>query len=165
VIEIVDSTYREGHFGAWAYQNGTEMILDNVVLDFTPVLVNACFTAEPLTGGAPLDVKFDASCSSAKGEIASYDWDFGDGTTGEDVTVSHQFEPADTYTVTLTVTDVAGNSATAETAVRVFESAEDFLDDFSRPDGPIDGWTVWRGDWSISAETLVTTTGGQEHWI
>jgi PKD repeat protein len=42
--------------------------------------------------------------------IASYDWDFGDGTQGTGVTVTHAFNASGMYTVTLTVKDGAGNS-------------------------------------------------------
>ena len=39
------------------------------------------------------------------GEIVSYEWDFGDSTTGNGVTVQHTYAVDGTYTVTLTVTD------------------------------------------------------------
>jgi PKD repeat protein len=52
-------------------------------------------------------VYFDASDSS--GTRLSYDWDFGDGSpTGSGEFPSHTYLAADTYTVTLTVTDKFG---------------------------------------------------------
>jgi len=57
-------------------------------------------------------VSFDAG-SSSDGEggwgIASYDWDFGDGTQGTGITITHIFNAPANYTVTLIVKDWAGN--------------------------------------------------------
>jgi len=164
VIEVFDATYREGRFGAWAYLNGTQLIVDNVFIEYTPQLVDACFTSSAVAGGAPLTVDFDAACSVALAEIASYEWDFGDGMTGDGAQVSHTFEFPDPYVVTLTVTDIDGNSATAEQSIAVFPGGGDFEDDFARADGPVDGWTVFTGDWQIIDETMIGTSAGGEIW-
>lgn len=62
--------------------------------------------------GAPRDfpVAFDASLSEdPDGEIVSYSWDFGDGTTASGAHVQHLFPRSHAeYLVTLTVTDDDG---------------------------------------------------------
>ena len=63
-----------------------------------------------------LDVAFDGSGSSdAEGPIASYQWNFGDGTTAQTTspTTTHSYATGGSYTVTLRVTDSAGNVGTA----------------------------------------------------
>ncbi len=52
---------------------------------------------------------FDASSSlDPNGSIASYAWDFGDGSTGSGVSVSHTFAQDGAFTVRVTVTDGDG---------------------------------------------------------
>jgi PKD repeat protein len=59
---------------------------------------------------------FDGSGSwTGSGEIVSYRWDFGDGTTGSNNTITHTYTAAGTYGVTLTVTDSTGATATRST--------------------------------------------------
>ena len=67
----------------------------------------------PTTGTDGIAVMFDGSGSTdPDGTIASYDWDFGDNTTGAGATVTHTYT-AGTYTVMLKVTDNAGATNTA----------------------------------------------------
>ncbi|MCL0069641.1 PKD domain-containing protein, partial [Dehalococcoidia bacterium] len=54
-------------------------------------------------------ITFDASGSSdPDGEIMSYEWDFGDGTTGTGRVIEHSFSVAGDYMVTLTIADNDG---------------------------------------------------------
>ncbi|HEU5136962.1 MAG TPA: DNA/RNA non-specific endonuclease [Steroidobacteraceae bacterium] len=63
---------------------------------------------------------FDASASEdPNGTIASYAWDFGDGTTGTGVSVSHTFVQDGVFTVRVTVTDNDGLSDSATFTVNV----------------------------------------------
>lgn len=55
-------------------------------------------------------ISFNGSNSWDNHYVASYEWDFGDGTTAEGARVSHAYEKDGTYDVTLTVKDSAGNS-------------------------------------------------------
>ena len=67
-----------------------------------------------------LVVSFDASGSSdSDGSIASYQWDFGDGSNGTGKTVSHTYVAAGSYTVALTITDDKGATATQRTSISV----------------------------------------------
>jgi PKD repeat protein len=79
-------------------------------VDFTPPVANIATTPETPEGDPPLLVIFDASGSTDDRGIASYSWDFGDGSTSSEVVVSHIFEDAGTFIVILTVTDYFGNS-------------------------------------------------------
>ena len=52
------------------------------------------------------EVKFDGTASKdADGRITRYEWDFGDGSSGEGAAPAHVYSKTGTYTVKLTVTD------------------------------------------------------------
>lgn len=72
------------------------------------------------TGDAPLPVFFSSGGTfDTDGTIVSYEWDFGDGAVAAGVTAQHTFDLPGIYTVTLTVTDDAGDRAQAITAITV----------------------------------------------
>jgi len=75
----------------------------------------ASFTENATAVLTRVAIRFDASGSEdSDGYIISYLWDFGDGTTAFGVKVNHAYENDDVYSVTLTVIDDDG--ATASTS-------------------------------------------------
>jgi PKD repeat protein len=75
----------------------------------------AAFTFSPTAPAILQPVNFNAAASSAAPgrSIASYSWNFGDGSaTKSGVTAQHDFGVAGTYSVTLTVTDDVGQRST-----------------------------------------------------
>jgi chitodextrinase len=77
--------------------------------------------------GAPHEnenILFDASGSTDDGQIVTYAWTFGDGSTGSGIRPNHSYAVAGSYGVILTVTDDRGLSAsTSPTQVSVLASA------------------------------------------
>ncbi len=71
------------------------------------------FTSDATEGMSTLNVQFTGSSTR---DIASWSWDFGDGTTSTEQNPSHTYstDSTESYTVSLTVTDTAGTSYTAE---------------------------------------------------
>ncbi len=58
-----------------------------------------CFDASTTNINAGESIIFDGSCSV---DTHHWEWDFGDGATGEGGTVSHAYNNPGTYNVTLT---------------------------------------------------------------
>ncbi len=67
-------------------------------------------------------VHFDASQST--GDIASYEWNFGDGTMNTGVITTHNYSKVGTYYVTLIVKDSTGNSDTDQLTVTVVSEGQ-----------------------------------------
>ena len=82
----------------------------------------AVFTAEPVSGMAPLDVALDGSMSTdADGTIVAYDWDFGEGSEGDGQTTDASYAAAGCFDIQLTVTDDDGATATASQTIVVVD--------------------------------------------
>jgi len=70
----------------------------------------------PYFGWISKPISFSALESfDSDGEIVSYHWDFGDGSTGVDAETLHIYENEGTFTIILTVEDNEGRTNTAET--------------------------------------------------
>jgi len=73
-------------------------------------------------------VTFDGSGSSdPDGSISAYNWDFGDGTTGDGAIVEHPYLNVGTYTATLTVADNEEATDTDEAIVTVTETSSNVM--------------------------------------
>jgi len=81
------------------------------VAKYPPVAVFAA-TMDWMTVSVNAGASYDPD-----GPIASYAWDFGDGSSGSGVTTAHTYTVEGTYTITLTVTDSDGLTGTASTDV------------------------------------------------
>ncbi len=72
----------------------------------------ANFSASPTTGPATLAVAFS---DLSTGSVTTWAWNFGDGGTSALSDPSHNFVAPGTYTVTLTVTGIAGSDTETKT--------------------------------------------------
>ncbi len=88
-----------------------------------PAVIQADFNAGIRYGPIPLKVVFE---SASTGDITSYEWDFGDGSTfksnlsvtrsyGSNISVTHTYATPGAYTVKFTVTGPDGTSAKIKT--------------------------------------------------
>lgn len=87
--------------------------------------LHANFVHTPLIPYVNDTVTFDASASTSdNGYIISYEWSFGDSTSGTGMVMNKVYEAAGNYTVTLTVTDNEGAEDTASKSITVIPRPE-----------------------------------------
>ena len=85
----------------------------------------AVASASPQTGTAPLSVQFSSDGSSdPDGTIATFAWDFGDGSTASEANPTHTYGAAGSYQAILTVTDDGGAAATAAVDITVSPASQ-----------------------------------------
>jgi PKD repeat protein len=142
-------------------------------------LTNASPTAEFSSLCTDLTCSFDASASfDSDGNIVTYAWDFGDGSTATGVSANHAFAVDGTYIVTLTVTDDGGASATVSQSLTVTAGTNpvpiadfsfvcndltcDFDGSLSTDDGSITSYTWDFGDGASASGVTSTHTYGAE---
>jgi PKD repeat protein len=79
--------------------------------------LSACAFPSRTVGTVPLEVRFDASCST--GTVTKYVWDFGDGTTSEETVPlkDHVFPTPGIYAVKLEIADDKGNLSSATVTI------------------------------------------------
>lgn len=75
--------------------------------------------AEPDEGPPPLKVQFTASVEEETGGPFTFEWDFGDGTKGNEQNPAHTYTKVGEYTATLTVANAKGQKGTDEIDVFV----------------------------------------------
>ncbi|MFW6142027.1 MAG: PKD domain-containing protein [Candidatus Saliniplasma sp.] len=82
---------------------------------------NANFSFDPEQQVVGEEVRFECESTDIDGEIEEWEWDFGDGTNGDDKYLSHSYDEERHYNVTLTVWDDEGASDNMTRTITVGE--------------------------------------------
>lgn len=117
---VVDGIgYRTVNTGFTDYASvGRFSLTGNWALNQPPIASTA--GSSPLLGGFPLTVAFNGSASfDFDGAIASYAWNFGDGTSSNLPNPTKVYAAPGNYTAVLTVTDALGAVSTSPVVVTV----------------------------------------------
>jgi PKD repeat protein len=96
---------------------------EQTTISVAPAVVppNAAFVANPTSGAAPQSVQFT---DQSTGDIGSWAWNFGDGSTSNEQNPSYTFNTAGDWTVMLTVTGTDGvTTSTAQTTISIIQVA------------------------------------------
>jgi PKD repeat protein len=101
------------------YSWGARVTVESKAVPNTPL---ASVTASPSAGPAPLPVLFSGGAIDPQNRpVASYTWDFGDGSAGGGASIEHTYSRAGQYLAKLTITvkDSAGQAIPATATVLV----------------------------------------------
>ena len=104
--------------------------------------LNAAFSPSKTSGVFPLDVNF---VDRSTGNVSSWSWDFGDGSTSSDQNPSHTYNDSGRYTVSLTVSDGTNNSVTTKNNLIWATAVQDTLWEEGFETNPY-GWADGRRD-------------------
>ncbi|HVF41275.1 MAG TPA: PKD domain-containing protein, partial [Gemmatimonadaceae bacterium] len=101
-----------------------------------------------------LACSMNASASSDDKGVVNYSWNFGDGgsASGASSTASRTYAAGGTYTVTLTVSDVAGQTSTTPRTVTVSAAVNQ---------APVASFTVSCSGWVCALDARASTDDGQ----
>ena len=99
---------------------------DTVTITATIQPLSATVQANPTTGNAPLAVSFSASASGGLAPY-SYQWTFGDGSSGISQSITHTYTAAGTYAAQVIVRDSLGNAVSRSIEIVVRASLSVFL--------------------------------------
>jgi len=89
-----------------------ERIIESLMAEYP---IGARFTTSANSGWVPFTVEFDASISTVEGNrtVAEYLWVFGDGSSGEGMTISHKYTTSGAFQVQLTIIDSVNDTLRA----------------------------------------------------
>jgi PKD repeat protein len=131
-----------------------ELVVTTTATPPPPPPVNVAPTASFTAAVTGLTVALDGRGSTdTDGTIASYAWNFGDGTTGTGATASKTYATSGTYPVTLTVLDDDGAAGNTAQNVVVTAPATDTIvaDDFNRTTTNGFGSAQVGGAWTVAS--------------
>lgn len=111
-------------------------IYQEVLLNYKPGAPKPDFNGNPTSGSAPLTVNFT---DLSTGNITSWLWDFGDGSTSNVKQPNHTYNSERTYTVSLKVTGNGG--ADTKKKVSYIVVRQETISAPSTPSGPTSGTT------------------------
>ncbi len=105
-------------------------------------------SANPASAEINQPISFSAAGSSdPNGSIASYSWNFGNGSTGSGLNASHAYANAGNFNVILTITDNCGAIATKTISVTITNPSQGL-----------------QADFKVYKLTHVDTQTGEETW-
>ena len=128
----------------------------------TPPVVTppgAAFSADKVSGSAPLTVSFT---DESTGNPGSYAWTFGDGTSATEANPTHAYTKPGRYTVTLKVTNAGGtNTVTKSSYISVVTAPAP-----SKPTAPVPEFTAdtVRGPAPLQVSFTDQSQGNPTSW-
>jgi len=128
--------------------DGSNVVRQSVLVNLIgPAFPSPSFTFAPGTPAQFQNVNFDASATTLSGSTCgtacTYDWDFGDGSSGSGIVIDHRFSVQGSVVVTLTVTSPGGTTMSTSRTVPVGDPVSPTASFTVSPSNPKIGDTVF----------------------
>ncbi|MDP9255903.1 MAG: PKD domain-containing protein, partial [Actinomycetota bacterium] len=107
-----------GHFATVTAPDsaGTKQVLVSFLDTVAPAVSPVALAGTALAGDP---ISLSVTASDKWSAIPTIAWNFGDGTSGTGLTVSHTYASAGSYTASVAVTDAAGNATAGQVVIAV----------------------------------------------
>ena len=143
------------------YGNYSESAVSHNYANSIDTIAPVAVLAKTYTTVTGFSLRFDGTQSTDNVRIVKYEWDFGDGTKKTGAKPTHTYKKADTYTISLTVSDAAGNRSSAIATIRVFDHnnyGQTMLKVIDENGAPIAGAHVYIKTGNSDTEVIRTRT-------
>lgn len=149
VVEVLVTPVGDNYANAVPRVMSIRLVPSGVVVP--PQNFTAGFRFSPESPAEFQNVLFETTCLASpvdcvndpNGQVVSYDWDFGDGTSGTGPSVTHDYSTPATYSVRLTVKDAFGRSDSTIKSVTVVSGGTPSATFTFSPSSPNLGDTVF----------------------
>ncbi len=179
LVNFIDQSINAPTSWNWTFGDGGTSTLNNPVHTYdTPGAYTVCLEVSNICGDNQMCTQIQVNCIAPEpsfvftadeldvgfvgqvvGEVDSWSWNFGDGSTSTEQSPNHQFSVPGTYNVCLTISNVCGTnqfchqvsvSCSGPSALFVFSTDGLTLNCFDQSGGAIANWVWTFGDGSTS---------------
>lgn len=122
----------------------------NITIFNNPPVIVSGPAANPNPAVVNQDIQFSAAATDPEGDVVSYAWDFGDGTTGTGSSPKHSYQQAGAFRVTVKASDPLGGETTGTITINITGGSGGGGGGGGTPPPPPLPWTIQKAQLAIN---------------